>query len=250
MTDVAIQTQGLAIQAGGRVLQEGIQLQLDAGSILAVLGPNGRGKTTLLRTLLGLQPAATGAVTLAGHAAYVPQHTETLFPYDVLSMVTMGRARHLRWYASPGSADLAIARASLQAVQLEGLEGANFQSLSGGQKQLVYIARAIASESPIVVLDEPMAALDLHNQNLVLGILRRLAREQGLTVVFSTHQPQHALHIADQTLLMYPDGCEAGPTAQMCSNERLARTYQLAVQVSRVMLADGRSVTGVIPLFE
>jgi len=98
------------------------------------------------------------------------------------------------------------------------------------------------------VLDEPSAALDLHNQDIILSLLRRLAREQGLTVVFSTHQPQHAQHIADQTLLMHTDACEVGPTAQMCTDERLSRLYRLPVRVA-TLASEGGQVRGVIPLF-
>lgn len=233
----------------GRVLLSGLDLALEAGEIMAVLGPNGRGKTTMLRTLLGLLPARQGVIRLAGHAAYVPQQGDSLFPYSVLDMVTMGRARHLRWWQSPGQRDFGRARDCLRAVGMEALAAQRFHELSGGQRQLVHLARAMASASPIIVLDEPMAALDLHNQDLVLGILRRLAREQGLCIVFSTHNPQHALHIADQTLLMYPEGCEAGATAQVCEAQRLGRVYQMPVALGSAMAADGRRVSGVIPLF-
>lgn len=244
-----MEVRNLAVQAGGRILLEQLGFHLGAGQIMAVLGPNGRGKTTLLRTLLGHQRAAAGQVILGGHAAYVPQQTDALFPYDVLSMVTMGRARHLRWYASPGPRDWALARRSLQAVQLGHLAERSFHALSGGQRQLVCIAQALASESPILLLDEPMAALDLHNQDIVLDILRRLANEQGLAIVFSTHQPQHALHIAGQTLLMHPDACEVGATAAMCTDARLSRMYQLPVRTCQVQAEEGRSVSGVVPLF-
>jgi len=243
-----LELENLAVQAGGRRLLSDLSLRLPAGHILAVLGPNGRGKTTLLKTVLGLQPAAAGRVRLQGHAAYVPQRTDALFAYDVLAMVTMGRARHLRWYASPGPRDREIAYECLRAVRLEHLAERPFQALSGGEQQLACIARAMASASPVIVLDEPSAALDLHNQDIILSLLRRLAREQGLTVVFSTHQPQHAQHIADQTLLMHTDACEVGPTAQMCTDERLSRLYRLPVRVA-TLAGEGGQVRGVIPLF-
>lgn len=238
----------LAVQAGGRLLLSDLSLHVPAGQILAVLGPNGRGKTTLLRTVLGLQAPAAGQVCLQGHAAYVPQRSDALFAYDVLTMVGMGRARHVRWYASPGPRDWAIARDCLNAVGLAHLADRPFHALSGGEQQLACIARAMASASPIIVLDEPAAALDLRNQDLILTLLRRLAREEGLTVVLSTHQPQHAQHIADQTLLMHPDACEVGPTPSMCVDERLSRLYGLPVRVATVQSASG-PIQGVIPVF-
>lgn len=247
-----IEIRNLTVRAGGhgRTLLTGLSLDLQAGQIMAVLGPNGRGKTTLLRTMLGLLPSPQGQVRLTGHAAYVPQQAEAMFPYTVLSMVTMGRARHLRWWQSPSMADTQSALSSLRAVQLEHLAEQSFQALSGGQKQLVYIARAIASDSPIVVLDEPMSALDLRNQNLILGILRQLANRHRLCIVFSTHQPQHALHIADHTLLLYPDAYETGETAQVCNAASLGRMYQVPVELAHVRGNDGRDIVGVVPLFE
>ncbi|MFQ1064887.1 ABC transporter ATP-binding protein [Bordetella trematum] len=234
----------LAVQAGTRRLLSGLTLHLPAGAILAVLGPNGRGKTSLLKTVLGLRAPAAGTVRLGGPPAYVPQQQDMLFDYDVLTLVTLGRARHLPWYASPGKADFEIAHASLAQVGLAELARRPLRALSGGQQQLAAIARALASESPLLVLDEPAAALDLRNQDIVLTLLHRLSREHGMTVVFSTHQPQHALHIADQTLLMMPGPCEAGATAQMCTEARLSALYGLPLR-----LASTGGTQGVIPIF-
>lgn len=244
-----IEVRGLGVDVGGRALLRALSFTLQAGGITAVLGPNGRGKTTLLRTLLGLHPVSVGAATLAGHAAYVPQQTETLFAYDVLTMVTLGRARHLRWFATPGKRDLAIARRCLDVFHLGHLAQRPFSALSGGERQLVIIARAMASESPILVLDEPASALDLFNQDLVLSALRQLAREQGITIVFSTHHPQHAQHIADHVLLLHPDAQSAfGRTDEMCTDAQLSRLYRLPVHVARIAYGDGQ-LDCAIPIF-
>ncbi len=243
-----IELDNLAVQAGKKILVEGLSLHVGAGEILAVLGPNGRGKTTLLRTVLNLQPPAGGQVRLGGHAAYVPQQTDTLFAYDALTVVTMGRARHLRWYAMPAEADIAIAYRALEAVELVHLAKRPYRLLSGGERQLVSIARAIASESQIMLLDEPAAALDLHNQDIILTVLLSLAKEHNLAIMFTTHHPQHAQHIADQTLLMHSDACESGPTVEMCTDASLSRLYGLPVRAISLH-EDGRDIHGILPLF-
>lgn len=245
-----IELRDLAIQAGNRVLMTDLCLRLGAGEVLAVLGPNGRGKTTFLRTVLNLQAPAAGSIRLQGAAAYVPQQSSALFSYDVLSIVAMGRARHIPWYGTPAARDIGIAREALQAVHLSHLAGRAYRALSGGERQLVSIARAIASDSPIMLLDEPAAALDLHNQDIVLSVLKALARQRGMTIIFSTHHPQHALHIASQTLLMHADtrACEVGPTARMCTDDALSRLYGLPVRT--LSLREGeRDIHGVMPIF-
>lgn len=243
-----LEARQLSIGFAQRELAHQVDFSVCRGQIAAVLGPNGRGKTTLIRTLLGLIPPLAGELTCPASYAYVPQQHPVPFAYDVLSMVSMGRARHLQWFQSPGRRDLEIARACLDEVQLSHLADRPFNALSGGQQQLVSIARALASESPLMVLDEPTAALDLRNQDLVLSMLQRLGQRRQLAIVFTTHQPQHALHIADQTMLMLPNACPFGPTAQMCTSERLTELYQLPVRVVELNLGQ-RRITGSIPLF-
>ena len=243
-----LEAQHLSIGYEGRTLAQDLAFSVYPGEIVAVLGPNGRGKTTLLRTLLGLLPARAGHIERTGSYAYVPQQQAVPFAYDVLNMVAMGRARHLKWYQSPGQKDYDIARACLDEVQLGHLADRSFATLSGGQQQLVTMARALASESPLLVLDEPTAALDLRNQDVVLQVLDRLRHKRQLAIVFTTHQPQHALHIADKTLLMHTDDCTFGPTAQMCTSDQLSRLYGMAIQVCSV--AGGAcSRLGAVPMY-
>lgn len=243
-----LEAKNLSIGYAGRTLAKDLSFSVYAGEVVAVLGPNGRGKTTLLRTLLGLLPAQIGQIQRTASYAYVPQQQSVPFAYDVLNIVAMGRARHLKWYQSPNRSDYEIARACLEEVQLSHLSERSFSTLSGGQQQLVTIARALASESPLLVLDEPTAALDLRNQDVVLQALDRLRRHRNLAIVFTTHQPQHALHIADKTLLMHTDDCIFGTTTEMCTSTQLTRLYGIAIQVCTVT-GNACSRLGAVPMY-
>ena len=150
--------------SGGNWLFRGVNLGIRAGEITAVLGPNGRGKTTLLRCAAGLLAPVEGRIVARCAVGYVPQNHGGGFGYAVQDMVTMGRARHIRSYATPSRHDRAAAGEALHRVGLGDLAQRPFPQLSGGERQLVLIARALASESEVLVLDEPAAALDLRNQ--------------------------------------------------------------------------------------
>jgi iron complex transport system ATP-binding protein len=244
-----VEVSNLEFAAGGKTLCRRLSFSLPRGSIMAVLGPNGRGKTTLLRTLLGAHRASAGSVRFDAHAAYVPQHNDTMFSYNVLTMVTLGRSRHLRWYQSPGRHDIDVAHSCLDIFQLAHLAEKPFNTLSGGEKQLVTIAQAIASDSPVLILDEPASALDLRNQNIVLSALRRLAQERSITIIFTTHHPQHAQHIADYTLLLFQEAESAfDRTPGVCTDAYLTRLYGLPVRVAS-LVQDNRQIDCAIPVF-
>jgi iron complex transport system ATP-binding protein len=201
------------------------------GRVLAVLGPNGRGKTTLLRLILGTMRPTEGAVAILGQAGFVPQLFQVGFDYPVLDMVLMGRARRIGLLAQPSARDEAAALAALDRFGLVDLARRPFHELSGGQRQMVIFARALASEPEILILDEPTSALDLKNQALVLDWIRRLSHNDGLTVIFTTHHPHHALEIADDALLMLGESQFAcGAAAEMLNEDHLYALYGLPLR--------------------
>jgi iron complex transport system ATP-binding protein len=227
----------------------GVSLALPEGEVLAILGPNGRGKTTLLKCLLGLAQPSEGSVHLGGSPAYVAQSFSNTFTYRVLDTVVMGRARHLGPFRSPGRADYAIARAALERLGIDALADRDAGSLSGGQRQMVMIARALASDCRILFLDEPTSALDFHNQDKVLTVLRGVARDSGLTVVFTSHYPQHALHVADRALALHGETDNAhGPVAEVLDEPALSRLYGLPMRHADI-LHGGRRVPTIVPVY-
>lgn len=208
----------------------GVSLTVAPGTATSVLGPNGRGKTTLVRCAAGLLPPVEGQVRRAAPAAFVPQAHGSVFAYRVLDMVLMGRARQVGPFSVPGAADHAAARDAIDRVGIGELATREFPTLSGGEQQLVLIARAVASGSPLLVLDEPATGLDLHNQGRVLRLLRSLVAE-GLAVLLTTHHPDHALHVSDSVVLMgAPDDIRCGPARDLLTEAELSALYGVAVR--------------------
>jgi iron complex transport system ATP-binding protein len=239
---------GHAYRAGAWVFR-GYSGSVGKGRIMAVLGPNGRGKTTLLKLLLGLLRATEGQVKVSGTTAYVPQLFQAAFDYSVLDMVLMGRARRIGLFAQPSARDESAARAALDRFGIADLAERGFQELSGGQRQLVIFARALASEAEVLILDEPTSALDLKNQALILDWIGRLARDDGMTVLFTTHHPHHALAVADEALLMLAaERFVAGAADAVLSEENLLALY--GVPMRKLAFADGvRRVETLVPVF-
>jgi iron complex transport system ATP-binding protein len=230
-----------------------VSFSLGAGEVLCLLGPNGSGKTTLFKTLLGLLPAQAGEVVIdatplrrlaraevATRIAYVPQAHVAHFPYTVLDMVTMGRTAHLGPFARPGAHDHAAAFDALKTLGIAELADADYTRISGGQRQLALIARALAQAAPLIVMDEPTASLDFGNQALVLRETRALAA-QGYGIVLSTHDPDHAFACASAVALLHGGGLMAtGSPSEVLSPARLEAVYGLPVAVEH--LAGGHTV--------
>jgi len=207
-----------------------LSLTLRKGQTLALLGRNGRGKTTLLRCLAGLLRPTAGAIRNDGHIGYVPQSFAPVFAYSAFDVVLMGRARHVGVFANPTAADRAHAFAALERLGLTGLARRTVTTLSGGERQLVLVARAIASQADVLLLDEPASALDFRNQAMVLAVLRRLA-DDGMSIVMTTHDPTHALHIADRAILLHGSGrAEEGAVVDICTEPRLSDLYGIRMK--------------------
>lgn len=248
MGDVLLQARGLTVGHRQHPLGEPSDLHLHAGEVLCLLGPNGCGKTTLFRTLLGLLPAISGEITLQGQPlhllsrnqrarqlAYVPQSAPFAFAWRVLEVVAMGRAAHLGLLATPTRADETIALDCLDQLGIVALAQRVVSTLSGGERQLVLIARALAQRAQILIMDEPTASLDFGNQLRILDTVRSLA-DLGIGVLLSTHQPQHALQVADRIALMANGSLHAlGPAREVATPERLAQLYN--VDASRIAIA-------------
>jgi len=232
----------------GQWIFRGYDGQLGRGRVLAVLGPNGCGKTTLLRLLLGVTAPTEGRIERHGRVAFVPQLFQVGFEYSVLAMVLMGRARSVGLLSQPSRRDEAAALAALDRFGLADLAGRPFHHLSGGQRQMVILARAVVAEAEILILDEPASALDLRHQALILDRIAALRREQGLSVVLTTHHPHHAEAIADDVLLMHgPRRAVFGTAAEVMTEAALSALY--GVTLRRVWIeTDGGRVATLVPI--
>jgi len=239
---MSLEARDLSFGFRGRVVGSGIDLALAPGRVLCLLGPNGSGKTTLMRTLLGLLPRLGGEIRLddrdleswsprerASRLGYVPQSAETFFDFSLIEMVEMGRTAHRGIFARPSRRDGEAARQALETLGISTLAERPIHGVSGGERQLALIARALATEASLLVLDEPTANLDFGNQMRVLAEIERL-RESGIAILLCSHDPGHALEVADEVLLIRDGRTFArGTPSEVLSDANLSRLYGIEV---------------------
>lgn len=239
-----------------------LDMTVPGGAVTGLVGPNGAGKTTLLRTMIGLQKWDSGRTLIDGTPissmstralgrvlSYVPQaRNASNVALTGLEMVMVGRAPHMRTLAQPGAREERMARDVLDEVGASHLAEMPCATMSGGQFQMILIARALVADPRVLVLDEPETGLDFRNQLIVLGLLERLVKDRGLAVIMNTHYPAHALRVADQVAL-FSSTHEAvvGPASSVMNADTLASVFGVDVAIGSVAF-EGEDVQAIVPV--
>ncbi|NLE09741.1 MAG: ABC transporter ATP-binding protein [Dehalococcoidales bacterium] len=246
---------------GSRIIVDKFTMTVESGEILCLLGPNGVGKSTLFRTVLGLLKPMGGEILIDGKnihtlprkefaklMAYVPQAHNPPFPFRVLDVVVMGRTAHLGAFGAPGRHDRAIALSMLDRLGISFLADRIYTEISGGERQLVLIARALAQEPAFLMLDEPTSNLDFGNQVKVLQCVSGLAKEIGLGIIMTTHFPDHAFQTKGAVALMeWNNVFLSGNAEDIITAENMKDTYGIEIKVVKNTIED-LTVNSCIPV--
>lgn len=238
-----------------------ISFEVTDGNVLSVLGPNGVGKTTMLKCMMGLLPWKSGASYLDGEdihhiapkalwqkIAYVPQAKNSAFSYTALEMVLLGRSAHLSLFDQPKKEDEKRAMSAMKEVGIAHLWDKQCSQMSGGELQMVLIARALVTEPRMLILDEPESNLDFKNQLIILETISRLAKERSLSAIVNTHYPEHALQIAQQALILNRDGQSIyGAADEVINVDNMRKAFGVQVHISQFHVGD-KCYKSVVPL--
>lgn len=241
---MSLQVENLHFSYGEREVLKGISFSAEYGQFLSVLGPNGVGKSTLFRCLLGLLPASQGSVAVDGREirdmnaaelsrkmAYIPQSHNPVFNFSVLDMVLMGTTSQVGRFAVPGREQIRLAEAALERLGVAHLRDRGCGNISGGERQLILIARAIAQKARILVMDEPSANLDFGNKLRVMKTVKSLTND-GYTVIQSTHDPDQAYLYSDKILALYDGRVLAwGTPRETVCDSLISTLYGVDVEV-------------------
>lgn len=239
-----LQVRELSYSYGTNNVLNRVSFHANEGELLSVLGPNGAGKSTLFRCILGLLQPTQGTITLDGtdlsaysptklarHIAYIPQSHRPTFHYSVFDMVLMGTTAQVGQIRTPNKHHIAMAEAALERLGILDLMYRDFEQISGGEQQLVLIARAIAQQAKLLVMDEPSANLDLGNRFRVMQTVRELA-DEGYTVIQSTHDPEQAYRCSNRIIALHNRQIIADGTPQeVMRSELISRLYGVSVEI-------------------
>ncbi|SHH97478.1 manganese/iron transport system ATP-binding protein [Sporobacter termitidis DSM 10068] len=235
---------GVCGYAPNKPILKDINFDVSSGEVLCILGANGAGKSTLFKSMLGLIPILNGVLTvdnesiagwsraeIARTIGYIPQANNPPFSYSVLDVILMGRTAYLGLFASPKKEDEEIAEDAIRQLNISRLVDKRYQELSGGEKQLVLIARALAQLPKILIMDEPTAALDFGNQQMVLNQIHKLS-QNGLSIIMASHFPDHAFLYSHKALLLKDGGIySVGRPNDVITEESLRDLYAVETKI-------------------
>jgi iron complex transport system ATP-binding protein len=252
--------ENLAFGYRGRPVGSEVSFALESGEVLCLLGPNGAGKTTLFKTILRLLAPLGGTITIDAEAieqwprrrlarafGYVPQAQLGLFPFTVRDVVLMGRTAHIDLFATPSARDQEIAQQMLDLLGIAHLADQPYTEVSGGERQITLVARALAQEPKILVMDEPTASLDFGNQVRVLSEIKTLA-SRGIAVILSTHDPDQAFLCAHRVAILHNGRlAHLGPPQEVITSKNLRAIYGVDVEVRSVEHGNGETLRVCVP---
>lgn len=237
-----IQINNLTIGYKEKTVLKNINLNIRRGEIVTFLGPNGSGKSTLMSTINGILKPLTGHIfinnkninelkpkDLAKLISFVPQAHIPKFDYKVFDMVLTGRTPHINYV--PKKYDLEKTKEAIEKIEIGHLQNKKYTELSGGERQLVIIARAIAQETKIILLDEPTSYLDLKNQLKVLKLIENINKENNITFIMTLHEPNHALAYSNKIVLINRDKIEVGTPEKIISKENIKLVYDVDAEI-------------------
>ncbi len=262
-----LEVRNISFKYPGSLILDKVSFDLNPGEIVCLLGPNGCGKTTLLDCILGWLKPCGGQVFVNGqdmtnmparkiarHLAYVPQSHEKTFPYLVTDIVLMGRASYLGMFERPSDEDRKIAERALEMVGMAHLKNRPYTQISGGEGQLVMVARALAQNSPLIVMDEPTAHLDCKHEMIVLETIVELIKETHLSVLMATHIPNHCYYFENKgipiraALVKNRSIIAIGQPSEVLTEENLGQLYSINTRVIDCSMEDGVTIKQVVPI--
>jgi iron complex transport system ATP-binding protein len=242
----------------GEIILHRVSFSIEPGEILAVLGANGSGKTTLMKYINGIYRWKSGGASIEGkpfdiqkisrQIGYVPQCHTLTFPYTVSEMILFGRATAINLLSMPSALDRDIANRTMEEIGISHLADKSCSEISGGEMQLVLIARALASEPRILLLDEPESHLDFRNQTMLLSLLRNLVDRRKIVCIMNTHYPDHALKISDKTLLLGRKKHIFGKTKEIITRNNLKEYFGVNVELLPFHNCKGERMNAVVAL--
>lgn len=237
-----------------------INFSLVDGDVLAILGPNGVGKTTLIKCLTGLLPWTRGETFIDGKnisamkerevwskISYIPQKRNSSFSYTGLEMVLFGSTSSLNIFERPSQKEIERAREVMKMIEIDHLADKVASEMSGGELQMLLIARSLVKEPKIIILDEPESGLDYKNQIIILDLIKKLSAS-GVIIVMNTHYPDHALKISNKCLLLsYDKTYKFGETREVLNGKNLKKSFSVEVKIEKISVA-GKDYESIIPL--